>query len=137
MIKPAKQGTLNVLKSVLKSRDTVKRVILTSSFAGKLPLNCMCCNLQRATYRQPMCTSSLPMWCCAEQQHCLCLTAAMVKTEKGPANGKLYTDADWNDESKADKATCYYLSKVNGAAMLALLLASFEAFILMLCLIKC
>ena len=36
----------------------------------------------------------------------------MVKTQKGPANGKLYTDADWNDEAKPDQATCYYLSKV-------------------------
>ncbi|KAK9812018.1 hypothetical protein WJX73_009173 [Symbiochloris irregularis] len=69
VIKPARLGTLNVLKSVVKSRDTVKRVVLTSSFA------------------------------------------AMIKVDKGPANGKLYTDADWNDESKADKATCYYMSK--------------------------
>ncbi|KAK9812007.1 hypothetical protein WJX73_008070 [Symbiochloris irregularis] len=69
LVKPAKEGTLNVLKSVAKSKDTVKRVVLTSSFA------------------------------------------AMVKLEKGPKSGKLYTDVDWNDEAKADKATGYYFSK--------------------------
>ena len=35
LLKPAKQGTLNVLHSVSKSLDTVKRVVLTSSFAGE------------------------------------------------------------------------------------------------------
>lgn len=38
--------------------------------------------------------------------------AAMAKMEKGPANGKLYTDADWNNESKADKQGGYLYSKV-------------------------
>ncbi|KAK9792721.1 hypothetical protein WJX73_005793 [Symbiochloris irregularis] len=69
LVKPAKEGTLNVLKSVAKSKDTIKRVVLTSSFA------------------------------------------AMVKMEKGPADGKLYRDTDWNDESKADKEGGYLYSK--------------------------
>lgn len=34
LIKPAAQGTKNVLSSAVKSKDTVKRVIVTSSFAG-------------------------------------------------------------------------------------------------------
>ncbi|KAK9792717.1 hypothetical protein WJX73_002527 [Symbiochloris irregularis] len=69
LVKPAKEGTLNLLKSVAKSKDTVKRVVLTSSFA------------------------------------------AMVKVSKGPADGKLYRDTDWNDESKADKDGGYLYSK--------------------------
>ena len=36
MIKPALEGTKNVLSSVLKSKDTIKRVIVTSSFAGAI-----------------------------------------------------------------------------------------------------
>ena len=48
LLKPAKQGTLNVLQSVSKSLDTVKRVVLTSSFAGDSELHicllqCMLC----------------------------------------------------------------------------------------------
>ena len=41
-----------------------------------------------------------------------CSAAAMIKLEKGPSNGKLYTDKDWNDEATASKETGYYLSKV-------------------------
>ena len=33
-VKPAVEGTKNVLGSVLKSKGTLKRVVLTSSFAG-------------------------------------------------------------------------------------------------------
>ncbi len=35
LVEPAVHGTQNVLSSVAKSKDTVKRVIQTSSFAGK------------------------------------------------------------------------------------------------------
>ena len=38
--------------------------------------------------------------------------AAIVKTSKGPSNGKLYTEEDWNDESKPDKEGGYRYSKV-------------------------
>ncbi len=41
-VKPAVEGTKNVLSSVLKSKDTVKRVVLTSSFAGELSAACRC-----------------------------------------------------------------------------------------------
>ncbi len=35
LVDPAVLGTKNVLSAVAKSKDTVKRVVLTSSFAGK------------------------------------------------------------------------------------------------------
>ena len=35
LVDPALQGTRNVLKSVAKHKKSVKRLILTSSFAGK------------------------------------------------------------------------------------------------------
>ena len=36
LVEPAVHGTQNVLSSVAKSKDTVKKVIQTSSFAGML-----------------------------------------------------------------------------------------------------
>ncbi len=36
LVDPAVKGTTNVLKAVAKSKDTVKRVVLTSSVAGDL-----------------------------------------------------------------------------------------------------
>lgn len=35
--------------------------------------------------------------------------------KSGPANGKLYTEKDWNTESKADKEGGYMYSKVLGS----------------------
>lgn len=35
LVEPAVHGTQNVLSSVAKSKDTVKRIIQTSSFAGR------------------------------------------------------------------------------------------------------
>lgn len=40
------------------------------------------------------------------------LRAAAMKMEAGPSNGKLYTEEDWNTESKADKEGGYMYSKV-------------------------
>ena len=37
LVDPAVKGTKNVLSAVGKSLDTVKRVVLTSSFAGEHP----------------------------------------------------------------------------------------------------
>ena len=37
LINPAMHGTRNVLSSVAKSKDTVKRIVLTSSVAGENP----------------------------------------------------------------------------------------------------
>ena len=36
LVEPALHGTSSVLESVAKSKDTIKRVVLTSSFAGIL-----------------------------------------------------------------------------------------------------
>ena len=36
LVEPALEGTTTVLESVAKSKDTVRRVVLTSSFAGML-----------------------------------------------------------------------------------------------------
>lgn len=69
LVEPAVHGTQNVLSSVAKSKDTVKRVIQTSSFA------------------------------------------AVAKKTAGPQNGKLYTEEDWNNESKPDKEGGYRYSK--------------------------
>lgn len=35
LVDPAVKGTKNVVSAAVKSKDTVKRVVLTSSFAGK------------------------------------------------------------------------------------------------------
>ena len=37
LIEPAVNGTKNVLGAVAKAKDSVKRVVLTSSFAGNYP----------------------------------------------------------------------------------------------------
>lgn len=37
LVDPAVKGTTTVLRSVAKSKDTVKRVVLTSSVAGRQP----------------------------------------------------------------------------------------------------
>lgn len=39
------------------------------------------------------------------------LLAAVVKSEKGPANGSLFTEEDWNDESSLNDQP-YRFSKV-------------------------
>ena len=41
LVEPAVHGTQNVLSSVAKSKDTVKRVIQTSSFAGMPQIHCV------------------------------------------------------------------------------------------------
>ena len=38
----------------------------------------------------------------------------MKSNQKGPSNGKLFTEEDWNVESKCDKAGAYSHSKVGG-----------------------
>eukprot|EP00891_Asterochloris_glomerata_P006503 jgi/Astpho2/6503/Aster-06963 len=69
LVDPALMGTRNVLSAAVKSKATVKRVVLTSSFA------------------------------------------AVKSNQKGPSNGKLFTEDDWNVESKCDKAGAYSHSK--------------------------
>lgn len=74
LVDPAVKGTKNILSAVAKSKDTIKRVVLTSSFA------------------------------------------AVVKAKKGPANGKLFTEEDWNDESSLTDEP-YRFSKVGGGSI--------------------
>ena len=50
--------------------------------------------------------------------------AAVVKTEAGPQSGKLYTEEDWNTESKPDKDGGYRYSKVSFCPMSSLRSAS-------------
>jgi nucleoside-diphosphate-sugar epimerase len=40
LVDPAVKGTQNVLKAAVKSKATVKRVVLTSSFAGMARATC-------------------------------------------------------------------------------------------------
>ena len=47
LVEPAVHGTQNVLSSVAKSKDTVKKVIQTSSFAG-----------MQAALTSPLCCSN-------------------------------------------------------------------------------
>ena len=49
LIEPAVEGTKNVLASVAKHTDSIKRVVLTSSFAGKSPSMCVGLPIQEAT----------------------------------------------------------------------------------------
>ena len=61
-VRPAVEGTKNVLTSVLKHKDTVKRVVLTSSFAGSvLALELPDCKFRR--------------WAFLRISSCLCLTS--------------------------------------------------------------
>lgn len=41
------------------------------------------------------------------------MDAAVLKLHKGPSNGKLWNEDDWNDESEADQAGGYMYSKVS------------------------
>ena len=66
LVEPAVHGTQNVLSSVAKSKDTVKKVIQTSSFAGMQaaltsPLRCSnrlqlkrCCMLDACRDELPL-----------------------------------------------------------------------------------
>ncbi|CAL8462007.1 g1538 [Coccomyxa elongata] len=66
LVDPAVKGTKNVIGAAMKSKDSVRRVVLTSS------------------------------------------TAAVVKNRKGPGNGSLYTEEDWNDESSLTESPYMY-----------------------------
>ena len=59
LVEPAVHGTENFLSSVAKSKDTVKKVIQTSSFAG-----------MRATQYSPLYCSSILQLDCTLLQSC-------------------------------------------------------------------
>ena len=48
-----------------------------------------------------------------DQITCALLPAAIMKMKKGPANGKAFTDEDWNDEATLTESP-YPYSKVCG-----------------------
>jgi hypothetical protein len=67
LLEPALNGTLNVLQSATKS-GTVKRVVLTSSVAGRSSLRCLfvCCVVSLS-----LC--SICCVRCSSADHCLCV----------------------------------------------------------------
>ncbi len=107
LVDPAVKGTRNVIGAAAKSKDTVRRVVLTSSTAGTHLFQAVHSTyiledpLQQ-TNSNGVCTVANSAGCCA----------AVVKNRKGPANGSLYTEEDWNDESSLTESP-YMYSKVN------------------------
>ena len=105
------KGTRNVIGAAVKSKDTVRKVVLTSSTAGTHLFQAM-----HSTYiledplQQANCNSVCTVAFCAVSSAGCC--AAVVKNRKGPANGSLYTEEDWNDESSLTQSP-YMYSKVN------------------------
>ena len=106
LIEPALNGTKNVLGSVAKTKGTIKRVVLTSSFAGKLALQKLGHVLPCSTNFNIVDHPALHPF-----QHCCCCgllniftfevscNAAIVRTKSGPSSPPLYTEKDWNNES--------------------------------------
>lgn len=103
LIDPAVKGTKNVLGSVARKKGTIKRVVLTSSFAGRStvpkqsawlsslwPAVCMLIPLIHRIL------VSLLLKMTAEPSP---LAAAVVNTKSGPSSPPLYTEKDWNKES--------------------------------------
>ena len=123
LVEPALHGTTTVLGSVAKSKDTVRRVVLTSSLAGVVfPLHDRSLLSPHATSYLPVLSSHtedcwspafyLRYHLCYFLHKRLCLFAAALKMKSGPSNGKLYTEEDWNTDSEADKEGGYMYSKV-------------------------
>ena len=110
LVEPALEGTTTVLESVAKSKDTVRRVVLTSSFAGKLLHPCLL-RLALADNKTGCLVAGSGK--VLHTDVCACHHAAALKMKSGPANGKLYTEEDWNTESQADKEGGYMYSKVH------------------------
>ena len=55
---------------------------------------------------------------CGSADRAPVLPAAIMKMKKGPANGKQFTDEDWNDEATLTEGS-YPYSKVRGAPSLS------------------
>ena len=75
------------------------------------------CRSPRAVYSLLCSLLKLPQWWAqagrtAAAESSLYVRAAVKSNEKGPSNGKLFTEEDWNVESKCDKAGAYSHSKV-------------------------
>ena len=99
LLDPAVKGTDNVLRSVAKHKNTVKRTIVTSSVAGVFT-----CFLSLAV----LVLSDNPAY------FALLVIAAVLGNESAvpPKNGNLYTEDDWNETSSIKNNEAYWLSKV-------------------------
>lgn len=106
LIEPAVGGTENVLSSVAKHSKTIKRVVLTSSFAGEWSAVVLVCT---AKHRLGF-LASIPF---LQRLSYLCMLAAIVKPKAGPSSD-LYSENDWNTEvdENAQGADAYRYSKV-------------------------
>lgn len=113
LVDPAVKGTTTVLRSVTKSNDTVKRVVLTSSVAGKQPASALNILIVVAADHNVMSTGQCSA--CLRQSprsRGLCFVyAAIMKMKGGPLKGKVFTDEDWNDEATVNEGS-YEYSKV-------------------------
>ena len=89
-----------MLASVLAHKDTVKRVVITSSVAGKV-LSC--------TLLQPL---VWPAAITVGDSERLQTTAVHGEYAAPPVSGSLYTDQDWNQTSSIENGQAYHLSKV-------------------------
>ena len=141
------KGTKNVLSAVAKSLDSVKRVVLTSSFAGKFlrftALTASCfngvCGQAPNAMLDGVCIGlglGLRLAICRDSHYvqpnelvvhhllsnvlraCLPVlmqrawwVTAVVNSKKGPGNGSVYTEEDWNVESSVEDEP-YRYSKV-------------------------
>ena len=93
LMKPSVQGTEAVFRSVARHKDTVSRVVLTSSVAGG------CCLV--GTPLLPPCKADA----CAR-------TAVHDEYGEPPKSGGLYTEQDFNETSTIESRP-YHLSKVS------------------------
>jgi hypothetical protein len=93
------KGTQNVLKAAAKSKDTLKRVILTSSVAG-IPHPNVAASVTNAVHCE-RCRLMPKM-----------LVAVHGEYAVPPKNGVLYSEEDWNETSSIDNGQAYHLSKV-------------------------
>ena len=59
-VDPALIGTRNILSAVVKSKDTVRRVVLTSSCAGAVSIKCQRWRIQSPICCRGLCQACLP-----------------------------------------------------------------------------
>lgn len=142
LIQPAMHGTQNVLSSVAKSKDTVKRVVLTSSVAGTPSIACLYHLCNNDFDRSFVCTPQLgwnlllcPPFLCSEmlfkhvQVVCLiwcsspgigkvilrCLTAIIGNEDSGPLKPPKNGDVYTEEDwntTSTPEKGAYFVSKV-------------------------
>lgn len=117
LLDPAVKGTSNVLSSVAKHKQSVRRTIVTSSVAGAPHL--LVSSVLSGLVHQSSC--NVFCFCCpcsfthvfAPNKHSVA-SAAVLGNESAapPKNGSLYTEDDWNETSSIKNSEAYWLSKV-------------------------